>query len=271
MVRIEAGCFDIGSPDGEEGRDVNERQHRVCIENAFRLGKTEVTVAQFSRFVEATGYATDAQKHKGSNEGCNVYDADDDEEWDYRDWASWRKPNKYQGNRDNHPVACVSWNDVMAYIAWLNDQTTEKGYRLPTESEWEYAARAESQDAYFWSNGIDDQACRYANGADKGIWGESNFPCDDGHKWVSPVATYRPNNWGLNDMLGNLWEWTFSDYQEDHGGAEKVCVGENSAARCVIRGGGWTTHPRRLRSATRSWQYPGSRSGDMGFRLAQDL
>jgi serine/threonine-protein kinase PpkA len=159
----------------------------------------------------------------------------------------------------------------MAYIAWLNDQTLGKGYRLPTEAEWEYAARAGSQSSYFWGDKVDDQACYYANVANDGNNWVNNFPCDDTHKWVSPVATFRPNNWGLNDMLGNLVEWSCSAYKKDYRGSELVCTGESSADRRVIRGGGWNDRSRDLRLATRDWDDPGIRDSDLGFRLAQDL
>lgn len=270
MVRIKPGCFEMGSPDSEEERDTDERQHQVCIKQAFLLGRNEVTVAQFSRFVEATGYRTDAEKNTGGEEGCWAYDADDKANpWAYRGWASWRKPNKYQANRDDHPVACVSWNDASAYISWLNEQPG-MAYRLPTEAEWEYAARAGRTISRFWSDGVDDQACRYANVADEGHNWSNSFPCNDGYEWSSPVGKYQANNWGLNDMLGNILEWTCSGYDEEYGGSENVCTGQNDSGRRVLRGGSWGSRPWKVRSANRDGDFPGGRVDDLGFRLAQD-
>ncbi len=273
LVSIPGGCFQMGSPGSEEGRDDDERQHRICVE-AFKLAKHEVTVGAFARFVAASGYKTDAERNVGGAEGCFTYDQDDaDKAWNWRSWASWRRPNKYQDNRDEHPVACVSWNDAQAYIAWLNRETG-RGYRLPSEAEWEYAARAGTQTARFWGEDA-DKACRYANVADATklpnnfSWTERH-DCADGHAFASPVGRLEPNHWGLYDMLGNVWEWTCSAYDADYGGAEQRCAGKNHAGRVALRGGSWFNNPRWVRSASRSWHSPDIRVVNLGFRLAQD-
>ncbi len=127
-----------------------------------------------------------------------------------------RNPNKYQSNRDDHPVACVSWNDLQAYIAWLNRETGKR-YRLPTKAEWEYAARGGTSTARFWGEDP-DRACRYANIADttklpKGSQWNRKHDCSDGHAFAAPVGSFQANPYGLYDMLGNLLEWTCSAYK----------------------------------------------------------
>ena len=275
MVPLDGGCFEMGSPADEDGRDEDERRHEVCVE-PFELGRHEVRVGEFRRFVQATGYRTDAERNAGGESGCWALDLNDQESpWDWRDWASWRRPNQYQDNRDDHPVACVSLNDAQAYLDWLNRETGG-GYRLPTEAEWEYAARAGTETARYWG---DDsaliQACDYANVTDRtplpngSSWSEPLFDCRDGYAFAAPVGQKRPNAFGLYDMLGNLWEWTCSAYDADYGGAERRCLSKNDDARRVIRGGSWSINPRLLRAANRDRGAPDDRGDDLGFRLAR--
>ncbi|MEA3278010.1 MAG: SUMF1/EgtB/PvdO family nonheme iron enzyme, partial [Pseudomonadota bacterium] len=208
------------------------------------MARTEVTVGEYRRFVEATGYRTDTEKDAGGKDGCYAIDlSDSDNFMNWRAWASWRKPNQYQKNRDDHPVACVSWNDAMAYIKWLNGETGGD-YRLPTEAEWEYAARGGTKVARYWGESL-DRACQYANVADQTkftdgrVWSDKH-ECKDGYVFVAPVARFRPNDYGLYDVLGNLWEWTCSNYDEGYGGSEKGCVSNKRAdGRRVLRGGSW--------------------------------
>ena len=272
MVDIPGGTFQMGSPESEKDRDPDdEGQHLVKVEG-FKLGKTEVTVGAFRRFVEATGYKTDAERNAGGKKGCWAYDqSDKDKQWEYRDWASWRKPNLHQGNKDQHPVSCVSWNDAQAYIEWLN-KNTAGGYRLPTEAEWEYAARGGTKTARYWGNDP-NQACRYANVADqsaKQFDSSQVFQCSDGYAYAASVGSFKPNKFGLYDMLGNVWEWTCSEYDKDYGGKEKDCQTSGDAYR-VYRGGSWDGVPRRVRAAFRSHDSPGDRLYDLGFRLARTL
>ncbi len=153
LVRIPAGCFQMGSPGSETGRDEDERQHEACV-TAFEIGKDEVTVGEFKRFVEATNHRTDAERNAGGKEGCFAWSATDGKA-DWRAGTDWRNPGFTQ--RDNYPVVCVSWNDAIAYTVWLN-RDTGQNYRLPTEAEWEYAARAGTTTARYWGNDP-DQAC----------------------------------------------------------------------------------------------------------------
>ncbi|MCA9096669.1 MAG: SUMF1/EgtB/PvdO family nonheme iron enzyme, partial [Planctomycetaceae bacterium] len=210
----------------ETDRDEDERQHEVCV-TAFEIGKDEVTVGEFKRFVEATNHRTDAERNVGGHEGCFAWSAID-VKGAWRAGIDWRKPGFTQ--RDNYPVVCVSWNDAMAYTVWLNRETGQS-YRLPTEAEWEYAARAGTTTARYWGQDP-DQACSYANVADQtkgpeGLGWTEKHECNDGYWYPAPVGRFRANNWQLNDMLGNVWEWTCSLYDKDYGGAEKKCIKKN--------------------------------------------
>jgi len=135
-VDLPSGCFQMGSPESEPGRGENEVQHRVCL-NGFKIGKYEATMAEFEKFIKATGYLTDAGRNQGQP-GCWSYQEDTGTgifKWDWWPQASWKKPLGDVALSGNHPVSCVSFNDVLAYIDWLN-KVTGRNYRLPTEAEW---------------------------------------------------------------------------------------------------------------------------------------
>ncbi|KAB2925173.1 MAG: formylglycine-generating enzyme family protein [Candidatus Contendobacter sp.] len=270
MVQIPAGCFQMGSPGSETGRDDDERQHQVCVER-FEIGQDEVTVGEFKRFVNATGHRTDAERNAGGNEGCFAWSATDAKpRW--QAGTDWRNPGFPQ--RDNYPVVCVSWNDAVAYTAWLSRETGQR-YRLPTEAEWEYAARAGTTTARYWGEDP-DQACSYANVADQtqapegGSW-TGKHECNDGYFYSAPVGRFRANNWRLNDIMGNVCEWTCSAYDKDYGGAEKECINKITSDLHSLRGGAWWGRPAGVRSADRYWGSPTNRSYYVGFRLARPL
>ena len=162
MVKIRGERFLMGSPTDEKGRDEDERQHEVQVAN-FAIGKYEVTVGQFKNFVKAAKYKTEAEE----SGGCYSWTGS---EWKQDAGKNWRNPGFSQ--TDEHPVVCVSWNDAMAYVDWLSKQTG-KTYRLPTEAEWEYAARAGTTTARYWGDDS-DKGCTFANGAD-------GYPPKPGH------------------------------------------------------------------------------------------
>ncbi len=226
LVRIKGGGFWMGSPDTEEGHAPDERRHRVTVGD-FALGKYEVTFAQYDAFCEATGRA------KPSHEG----------------WG-----------RDNRPVINVSWSDALAYTEWLSQQTGKR-YRLPTEAEWEYAARAETSSRYWWGEEPREGGRVWAN-------------CDgcDSQRYqrTAPVGSFPANPFGLYDTAGNVFEWTCSAYDKDYGGGELRCAAGDTGRR-VVRGGSWRHRPGALRSAFRFGFPAGGRYNGVGFRLAQDL
>ena len=257
MVRISGGSFWMGSPESKAGRFDDERRHEVHVES-FSIGKHEVTRGQYAAFIRETGHAV--------GDACWTYDSG---EWKSRSGRSWRSPG--YGQTDTHPVVCVSWDDATAYAEWLSS-VTGREYRLPTEVEWEYAARAGTQTSRHWGEDP-SRACEYANVADRTAKEEYSdwtiHACRDGQVHTAPVGEYRANGWGLHDMLGNVWEWTCSEYDGGYGGAEKRCVSGGDGRR-VIRGGSWYGEPGRVRSAARYGVGTDYRHSLVGFRLAQD-
>ena len=162
----------------------------------------------------------------------------------------------------------------VAYTQWLSEQTGQS-YRLPTEAEWEYAARAGTTTARYWGDNP-DQACQYANVADQTVGPEGGswsvkHECNDGYWYPAPVGRFQANDFRLNDMLGNVWEWTCSAYDKDYSGAEKICTDNSTGGPLVVRGGDWLLQPAWVRSAKRTWNYPTYRSLYQGFRLARSL
>jgi len=275
FVQVLGGCFDMGQTSAEkaqlirdEGEDWYKQyatdelpRHRVCVDD-FRMGQYEVTVGQFRQFVDETGYQTDAERNAGGKDGCWVLK---DKEWGYQKGYSWRQVGFSQ--EEDYPVACVSWNDAQKYIDWLNGKAG-RTFRLPTEAEWEYAARAGSQTIRYWGDAVDSTACRYANVANPKYWAKS-FPCEDSYQFASPVGKFKANAFDLYDMLGNVWEWCQDWYGEDY---YRISPGNNpqgpsSDTYRVNRGGSWFTWPWSVRSANRDWDSPDARNSYVGFRL----
>lgn len=247
MVNIPSGIYLLGSDFGEN----NEKPVHAVGVKAFRLAKYELSVGQFRKFVEASGYKTDAEKNTGGEEGCYAWQ---DSKWDWRAGYSWHKPGFEQ--TDNHPAVCLSWNDAEKYIAWLNRETGAE-FRLPSEAEWEYACR---------SGGKSQVYCGGSNLGDL-AWYNSN----SGSKTHS-VGQKAPNGLGLYDMSGNVWEWTEDCYSSDYNGAPadgSAWLSGNCNLR-VGRGGSWYSKPRGVRAAHRYIGGRAIRSGVNGFRLAQD-
>ncbi|MFA7243306.1 MAG: SUMF1/EgtB/PvdO family nonheme iron enzyme [Sulfuricellaceae bacterium] len=271
MVVIPAGSFIMGSPADEKGRDNDEGpQHEVSVKS-FALGRTEVTVGEFRRFVRATGYKTEAERNVGSK-GCYTWELASQ---DWRAGRYWDDPGFKQN--DNQPVACVSWNDAGKYLKWLSN-TTGKPYRLPSEAEWEYAVRAGSTTARYWGNNPDD-ACRYANVADQAalegqIWEAPMHECNDSYWFTAPVTNYTANDFGLHDMIGNVWEWVEDCYHDNYSKAPNDGSAWTSWM-CdvrVLRGGSWRSFdPDFARSAYRFRSDATNRLSVIGFRLARML
>ena len=258
MVRIAAGCFSMGSAPSEAGRHDNEVRHPVCVEE-YSISRYEVTRGQYAFFVGETGHRT--------SDTCHTYG---DGGWSSRAGYSWRDPGYAQS--DDHPVTCVSRDDALAYVTWLSERRGTD-YRLPTEAEWEYAARAGSAAARHWGESA-GRACTWGNVGDRTLhrryrdWTWQVHPCDDGHVHTAPVGSYRVSLYGLHDMLGNVWEWTCSSYDPAYRSAESRCgSGERNG---VVRGGSWSNSPRWVRAAARFESRTDTRFDLVGFRLAQD-
>jgi formylglycine-generating enzyme required for sulfatase activity len=269
MVAIPAGQFVMGTAPGEEGRELlseefrnrSRPQHAVDVQS-FSVGKYEVTRGQYRVFAEATG---------SSSDGCFVWTGAQFEKDQSKDW---RNPGYAQD--DTHPVACVSWDDASAYAGWLS-QKTGKAYRLLTEAEWEYAARAGTTTARFWGD-AGNLSCDYANGADHTVAAEmsgaGNWPvanCSDRYAYTAPAGSYRANAFGLHDMLGNVWEWTQDCWNANYRGApadgSAWAIGDCSLR--VVRGGSWEDAPLGLRAAYRVGSPAVIRVYIRGFRVAR--
>lgn len=229
MVKIPAGKFMMGSPVSERGRNPDEGpQNDVSIGYAFAAGKFEVTQAEYAAFVAATKAQPPVQ------------------------------PKFLTDPR--HPVVNVSWDDAQAYVKWLS-QTTGKQYRLLTEAEWEYAARAGSRGAFPWGEAA----------------GSNNINCDgcgsvQGSKGTAPVGSFKPNAFGLYDMHGNVWEWVEDNYHENYKGAPTNGSAWSSKAPLrVLRGGSWYDKPDDARSAERTRHLPNVRAHFNGIRVARLL
>jgi formylglycine-generating enzyme required for sulfatase activity len=266
MIVVPAGTFKMGAGIAETAREAvpangdNERPIReVKISKPFAVGAHEITLVQFKRFVAATGYAP--------GRGCTVFV---DRKFELQADKAWDNPGFAQ--RDDEPVLCVAWIDAKSYVDWLAKETGQP-YRLLTESEWEYAARAGTTTARFWGDGL-KEACAYANVADTDFMAfaghlpnaPNRFPCADGFTRAAPVGSFKPNSFGLHDMLGNVLEWTADCYTPTHAGA-------NSDADCfrTAKGGGW---PNRSLSVRAAWRVGGGdhvRNDHLGFRVARDV
>ena len=261
MVVVPPGDFTMGSPSSEEGRwDDEGPRHRVTIGSSFSVGVYEVTRGEFGRFVSSTD--------RSMGDSCRTWE---NGEWKARSGLGWRNPGFLQ--TDSHPVVCVSWDDAQSYVAWLSRETGE-AYRLLSESEWEYVARAGTVTRYWWGDGSSSQ-CRYANGADmsakKHNSGWTVADCDDGYYQTSPVGSFGGNSFGLHDVHGNVWEWVQDCWNDSYAGAP----GDGSAweigecSRRVLRGGSWNNDPGFLRAAIRYRVGTGVRFSNDGFRVAR--
>ena len=260
MRVVAPGQFMQGSaPNDAEAQPVEMPQHSVSISYPFAAGVYEVTVGQYRQFVADTG--TDVK-------GCSVYDGD----WRQNSDVGWK--NAIEGQTDSYPVSCVSWQDAKRFAAWLSARTHHL-YRLPSASEWEYAARGGSAAARPWTDPT--EACKYGNVADQ--TGAARYPgwataaCSDKYAQTAPVGQFAANSLGLYDMLGNVSEWTEDCWADTYVGAP----GDGSAridADCSqreLRGGSWFTQPDHVRVSYRDRFVPDYRSTNIGFRLIREI
>ncbi|TLU87344.1 MAG: formylglycine-generating enzyme family protein [Chlorobium sp.] len=276
FVHISGGEFTMGSPESEVGReeaqalyqqnlglDYSETQHQVKVSD-FAMSKYAVTVAEFRRFVEATGYQTDAEQegfsvvYLGNNEGG------------FQDGVNWR--HGIRGlvrplSEDNHPVVHVSWNDAVAYCAWMSKQTG-KTYRLPTEAEREYACRAGTTTPFNTGENLTTDQANV----------DGNYPYNNNPKGVNrentvPVNSFAPNALGLYNMHGNVAEWCSDWFGERYYDACKASgtvtnpAGPSSGFDRVLRGGSWNRPAMFCRTALRNSFAPDYRNAYIGFRL----
>ena len=246
--------------DAAESTQFELPSHPVVIAHSLGIGVYEVTVGEFKEFADATSH---------QSAGCEAYDGS----WQAHAEFNWANVGYSQTSA--HPVVCVSWRDANDYAAWLSTKTGQK-YRLPSESEWEYAARAGSDLARPWAEDA-SAACASANVADQTAAqrypGWKVQPCSDGYVYTAPVGSFKPNAFGLYDMLGNAFEWVQDCWHADYKGAPS----DGSAwltGNCTerdLRGGSWFTSPSLVRTSARNRFEETYRSNSVGFRLVREV
>lgn len=256
MVVIPAGSFMMGSPASEPEREEGEGpQHQEAIAKPFAAGKYTVSVAEFEAFIRDTDWQVGV--------GCGVATRDG-----YLDTPSnsFHSPGFSQDG--SYPVVCVSWYDARGYTEWLAKKTG-KPYRLLTEAEWEYAARAGAGTPFWWGKTIRPSQANYnrefiyEGGGEKGEFLERTVP----------VKSFEPNPWGLYQVHGNVWEWTQDCWREDYNAApiDGSIHAKELCENRVARGGSWGDGPAGLRSARRFGFMASERENAQGFRVARDI
>jgi len=275
MIVVPAGSVYIGSHEVEIGRKKGERPRvKATIAKPFAIAKTEVTIAQFRIFMEETKHKSNIAVWKGEPlVGCNYYDG---KSYGYIANHSWENPGYPQ--REDAPVVCVSWSDADAYAKWLSKKTGRK-YRVPSSVEFEYASRAGSENPWFWGTNP-EMACEYANIGDRTFAHQfpkrPSFPCDDGYVFTASVGKFKPNDFGLYDMVGNAWEWTSDCYHEDlsKGPVDGNAWEDSDGGDCIFRtpkGGSWISGIAWSRAAVRSRDGADYKSFMLGFRVAAEV
>ncbi|WJR76349.1 SUMF1/EgtB/PvdO family nonheme iron enzyme [Bradyrhizobium sp. NP1] len=268
MVVVPAGEVVMGSSRADIDTGLaaaNEGpQHKVAIRQPLAIGRFEVTRDQFAAFVTSSGYK--------AGDHCFTFEQNNPQD---RANRSFLNPGYVQER--NHPAVCVSWDDAKAYVAWLS-QTTGKPYRLLSEAEFEYAARAGAASRFGFGNDP-GEICKFANGADQsaksaGLPGDASYMgCRDGYPFTAPVGSLAPNAFGLYDMIGNVWEWTEDCYYGDYATARADGAAHLNASCSTrtVRGGDWFSTEAALRPAARAKANADARHDDIGLRVARTL
>ena len=262
MVVVPRGAFTQGSPASEPGRESNEGpQHSVRVDYSLAVGQFEVTRRQFAQFVSDADYAL---------QGCTIYEEDG---WKPRNDRDWQSPGFDQD--ESEPVTCVSWEDARRYTDWLAKKTG-KDYRLLSDSEWEYIARAGTDTARSWGNDP-EFACLLTNIADQAA--QDKYPgweihdCMDGYVHTAPVEDSKPNEFGVYGTLGNVFEWVEDCWNDNYQGApnDGSAWTEGDCTKRSLRGGSWFSQPKYVRSAFRNHFNADARASTFGFRVAREL
>jgi len=244
FITVPAGCFQMGN-GFSDAYHLEKPVHEVCLDG-FSIAKYDVTVSDFSLFVEESGYVTQAE----NSGGCYVHDG---VSWSMNPAASWRNPGFTQ--TVSHPVVCVTWNDAVQYAAWLSGKD-KKSYHLPSEAQWEYAARGGGRfERYAGGNDVDALA-----------WYSVNA-----NGTTHPVGQKKPNSLGLYDMSGNVWQWNADWYSQSYyrQSPRDNPKGSPEGIKKVFRGGSWFYDARGVRASYRDFAPKDYRSSYLGFRLVQ--
>jgi formylglycine-generating enzyme required for sulfatase activity len=277
MVLLPGGTFNMGVLPNEEERegvpeDVRGRsspQVRVTIAPGLAMATRAVTRGDFAAYVADTGLEPGASCWTFVNNGATY-------EYVERQGLSWRNPGFPQG--DDHPVVCVSWEDASNYAAWVTRRARRR-YRLPSEAEWEYAARAGTSTSRYWGE-TTTNACQFANVADLTLATALNldrrpqftFRCTDRHVFTAPVGSFRPNAFGLYDMLGNVWQWTQDCLNPNLDGqlSDGTARTTGDCVTRAMRGGSWSHLPWYVRAGNRVRGNATDRFAFAGLRVVRD-
>ena len=277
MIEVPIGSFEMGSSSTaldkaqipEPFATYQTPRHTVRLTRAFAMGKYPVTRAEFERFVIATDHPL-----RGDCWSWNQAA----ERYEQQEPLTWRDPGFTQSDSD--PAVCVSWGDAKAYVAWLSKHT-KLSYRLPSESEREYATRAGTDSAWPWGS-AGDRICAHANVSDLSRLSvhtktersrQTVFDCEDGFVYTAPVGSFVPNRLGLYDTLGNVWEWVEDCFRETYADAptDGTALQSTDCALRTLRGGSWFTLTFLNRPGARYGAAGSDRSGHIGFRIARTL
>ncbi len=275
LALVPPGQLMMGSaPDAPEVDAASGESPAVPLSfsRPFLISRHEITVGEFRRFVEAKGAK--------AVPGCRV--------WSGRQWVqdhdrSWRDPGFAAPPRDDEPVVCVSWDDARAYAEWLTAESGKR-YRLPSEAEWEYVARGGTSFPRYWGEHDSREdlalslACDNANVYDASAVDAHRFPwpnasCSDRATTLAPVAQYKPNAFGVYDIIGNAREWVMDCYTASYAGRPQDARAWTWQGGCElkgVRGGSWASRPRDARAAARGAELASHRQSDLGFRVARD-
>lgn len=262
MVLIHGGTFMMGD---ENGQDMEKPVHAVEV-SSFYMDIYEVTLEDYGKFVDATNYITDAEKNGGSI----IYNGKDFEKTEGVNWRFDARGNAHTEEEKNQPVTHLSWNDANAYAEWA-------GKRLPTEAEWEYAARGgEKEYKFAWGNDPLEKEV-VANVSDENYIKVVKWPYfegyDDGFTLASPVGSFTPNSLGLYDMAGNAWEWCADYFDETYysRSPKKNPINSEPNERRVMRGNSWDGRPGMMRCSRRTSDIQSNSYVDTGFRCVKDV
>ncbi len=275
LAMVPPGRFLMGSaPDAVEVDTTTGETPAVAVSftRPFHVSKREITVAEFRRYVEATG-ADPAP-------GCRVWLGG---QWVLERDRSWRDPGFAQPPQDAEPVVCVSWEDARGYADWLSKESGKR-YRLPSEAEWEYVARGGTSFPRFWGEHDSHEgaalslACDFANVYDSSAVDAFHFPwpnarCSDRVAALAPVGQFKPNAFGVFDIIGNVREWVMDCYTASYAGRPDDARAWTWQGGCElkgVRGGSWASRPRDARAPARGAEPTALRQSDLGFRVVRD-
>jgi len=275
LALVPPGRFLMGSaPDALEVVATTGETPAVAVSftRPFHISRREITVAEFRRYVEATGAE--------SAPGCRVWLGG---QWVLERDRSWRDPGFALPPQDAEPVVCISWEDARGYAEWLSKESGKR-YRLPSEAEWEYVARGGTSYPRFWGENDSHEgaalslACDFANIYDSSAIDAYHFPwpnarCSDRVAALAPVGQYKPSAFGAYDIIGNAREWVMDCYTASYAGRPEDARAWTWQGGCElkgVRGGSWASRPRDARASARGAEPASLRQSDLGFRVVRD-